>query len=142
MSERLSSRNKLKVSAVATVAALTLSACAGESKQDSWVFSVDCGDGQLDVIEIEDKSFEEKVTLECEDGGDPFAPESIELLSGTGITIDDDGLVSNSLLTINYDYVEGGLSPMNPRVELVEIKDATAVITMDEVTITGVTTEQ
>jgi len=138
MSERLFNSNRVKASAAAVVATLALSACAGETKQDSWVFSVDCGEGSLDIEKIENKSFEEKITIECGNEGEVYAPESVELLSGTGVTIDDDVSVSEELLTVSYDYIDGGMSPANPKIESVEIKDASAEVVMDEVRITGV----
>lgn len=137
MKERIASKRNIISSVALASASLALTACSGERKEGSWSFSVDC-QGQTADVESFSNGLISEVVVHCGDDENSYAPESVELINGEGITIDDDGEVSGELLHIDYDYFEGGFDTKPPVLLSATINDEDATLHFDNLEITGV----
>ncbi len=140
MSERLGNRNTVSGLVLAAVATVALSACGTEN--DSWVFEVECpAESNLDVIEIDDTGYLDTVLIQCSNASGEYEPGSIELLNGSGITVNDDGEVNTELLTIDYSHNDGFFGSGKATIDTsINEDDQTALIEMKNVDLNGVYT--
>ena len=117
------------------LAATALVGC-GNKTADSWVFNIKCPvDTSVDVTGITNYG---SIDLHCSSDAEPTSPNSIELMSGEGITINDDGEVRGDILTVDYSYMDGGLNGVTPLISQVQIFEESAKITTQNVNLTGV----
>ena len=82
--------------------------------------------------------------MQCGTGETATAPESVELISGDGVTINDSETDSSSVVTIGYEYDNSVLSgSVDPSLGLIKIRPETndASISMVSVFLTEVSVQ-